>query len=155
MQVILALSLYISLIYAVVQLEPIAFRREDWTAFVECLQNVTNNYDVTVQDGWMNVGPVDPRDPDFDGVDAILQRCLIAVSSRLSITGGYNVKSGQVQSVSTVTAEWLESQGAQSLEGIPIDGTASRSTLNDAGALDMDYNVSSRAICHDKPSFPA
>lgn len=141
MQVTLILSLCFTLVHAAVQLSPIKFNAQDWAAFKECLQSELDNYDVTVDDGWINVGPVDPRDPDFDGVDAILQKCLIEISSRLLISGGYNVKSAQVQAVSSATAEWLESHGAQSLESIPIDDTSSNSTSNSARSLDIDYTV--------------
>lgn len=141
MQVILILSLCLSLVHAAVQLSPIKFNSRDWAAFKECLQSEIDNYDVTVDDGWIKVGPVDPRDPDFDGVDAILQKCLIEISSKLLISGGYNVKFAQVQAVSSATDEWLESHGAQSLETIPIDDTSSNSTSNSSRSLDIDYTV--------------
>jgi hypothetical protein len=141
MQVILILSLCLSLVYAAVQLSPIDFNDQDWAAFVDCLQSGINNYDVTVEDGWINVGPVDPRDPDFDGLDALLQKCLIDISSRLMISGGYNVKSAQVHSVSSATSEWLRSLGAQSLESIPIDSILSNITSIRARSLDLDYTV--------------
>jgi hypothetical protein len=57
------------------------------------------------------------------------------------ISGGYNVKSAQVSSVSSATDEWLESHGAQSLESIPIDDKSSNSTSNSARSLDIDYTV--------------
>jgi hypothetical protein len=57
------------------------------------------------------------------------------------ISGGYNIKSARVQSVSSATDEWLESHGAQSLESIPIDDTSSNSTSNSARSLDIDYTV--------------
>jgi hypothetical protein len=141
MQVILILSLYISLISAAVQLSPIAFNDQDWAAFVACLQSGINNYDVTVEDGWINVGPIEPRDPDFDGLDALLQKCLIDISSRLMISGGYNVKSARVHPVSSATTEWLRNLGAQSLESIPVNSISSNITSISARALDLDYTV--------------
>jgi hypothetical protein len=151
MQAILILSLGISLVHAVVQLSPIDFNDQDWAAFVACLRSGIDNYDVTVEEGWINVGPVAARDPDFDGLDALLQKCLIDISSRLMISGGYNVKSHQVRSVSSATSEWLRSQGAQSLESIPIDSIASNSTSISARGLDLDYNgaeLSRSKSCH-------
>jgi hypothetical protein len=141
MQVILILSLDISLVHAAVQLSPIKFNPQDWAAFKECLQSEIHNYTVTVEGGWIHVGPIDPRDPDFDGRDALLQKCLIEISSRLLTSGGYNAKSAQVQSVSSATDEWLESHGAQSLESIPIHDTSSNSTSNSARSLDIEHTV--------------
>ena len=141
MQVILLLSMYISLISAAVQLSPIAFNNQDWAAFVACLQGEIDNYDVTVEEGWINVGPIDPRDPDFDGLDALLQKCLIDISSRLMVSGGYNVKSAQVHPVSSATTEWLRSLGAQSLESVSVDSISSNITSIGARALDLDYTV--------------
>lgn len=41
-QVILILSLWISLVHAVVQLSPIAFNDQDWAAFKQCLRSRIN-----------------------------------------------------------------------------------------------------------------
>lgn len=141
MQTIRVLLLCVSLAFATVQLSRIAFNHRDWAAFKECLQSEIDNYDVTVEDGWINVGPVDSRDPDFDGLDALLQKCLIDISSRLLTSGGYNVKSKQVLPVSSVTSEWLRSHGAQSLESIPIGGTLSNRTSDSARDLDVGHAV--------------
>lgn len=37
------------------------------------LAKQNQRYDVTVEDGYINVGPVDSHDPDFDRLDALLQ----------------------------------------------------------------------------------
>ena len=88
MQFILVLLLCIRLVYATVQSSPIEFNNQDWAALKDWLRRVINNYDVTVEDGWINVGHIGSRNPDLDGVDASLQMCLIDTSSRLLISSG-------------------------------------------------------------------
>lgn len=58
MQFILIPLLCIRLVYATVQLSPIEFNSQDWAALKDCLRSMINNYDVTVEDGWIYVGPV-------------------------------------------------------------------------------------------------
>ena len=58
MQFILIHLLCIRLIDATVQLSSSEFNNQDWAALKDCLRSMINNYDVIVEDGWINVGPV-------------------------------------------------------------------------------------------------
>ncbi|KAK4610625.1 hypothetical protein CLAFUW4_14120 [Fulvia fulva] len=133
----LALGLFVASTYAALQLSPIAFKPEDWEAFKNCLGDEIDNYDVTVVEEWINVGPVESRDPDFDGQDAILQKCMIEICSRLQITAGYNEKTSEVLPVSTATEDWLGTSGARSYEAAPVAEDVSAAP-NSARDLEID-----------------
>lgn len=102
------------------QMEPVQLQASYWTDFLECMGNLSSLYDISVSEpGWVNVGPIENRDPDLNGTDARIWECVTAANNRLIASVGHNTANSEVTGpmpVDDVTHEWLVEGGARGQE---------------------------------------
>lgn len=109
------------------QMVPIELQALHWTGLIQCMGDLSSLYDISVSEtGWVNIGPIENRDPDLNGTDARLLECLTATqNNRLLASIGHNgaesEDAGPVP-IDEVTYEWLIAEGAMGQEPRPMSG---------------------------------